>query len=445
MRRLATVSTFLRVMGAIYVAAFLSFGVQAAGLVGSRGILPMGEYLDAVTRATGAWRFWYAPTVLWASAGDGALAAVWILGTFCGLVAVAGWRQRWLLAACWVLWLSLCAVGQDFLSFQWDILLLETGFLSIFASEALPVVWLFRALIFRLMFLSGVVKLTSGDLAWRGLTALKYHYETQPLPTPLAWWMHQLPDAAQRVSTAAVFAIELVVPLLFFAPRRFRVVGAWLTIGFQTLILLTGNYAYFNWLTIALCLWLFIEPANRKVTWGTGVLAAVIGTLGLMTVLEAVGLPLPEPAVGLMGRLEPLHLVSGYGLFAVMTTTRPEIVVEGSNDGQTWQAYEFRDKPGDLRRAPPIVAPHQPRLDWQMWFAALGTAQQNRWFVQFVERLLRGEPSVLKLLARDPFAGSPPKYIRARTFEYHFTHFGEPGWWKREEAGTYLGAVSLRQ
>jgi hypothetical protein len=444
MRRPATVRTFLRAMGAIYVAAFLSFGAQAAGLIGMHGILPLREYLDAVYQGVGVWGFWYVPTVLWASASDAVLAAVWIAGALCGVAALTGWRQRWMLAACWVLWLSICSVGQDFLSYQWDILLLETGFLSIFASEAWLLVGLFRLLLFRVMFMSGVVKFTSGDLTWRNLTAMQYHYETQPLPTPLAWWMHQLPGVALRASTAAVFMIELLAPFLFFAPRRLRIIGAWATIGLQVLILLTGNYAYFNWLAIAICMWLFIEPANRKVTWPTAVLAVVIGGLGLLTLLAGVGVSIPEPASYLMARLEPLHLVSGYGLFAVMTTTRPEIIVEGSNDGQTWQSYEFRDKPGDLRRAPPIVAPHQPRLDWQMWFAALGTIEQNRWFLRFIERLLRGEPSVLRLLAWDPFHGSPPKYIRARLFQYHFTRSGEAGWWRREEGGMYLGVVSLR-
>jgi hypothetical protein len=444
MRRFATVTNFLRVMGAIYVAAFVSVGVQAAGLIGSHGILPMRDYLEAVRQEVGSAAFWYVPTVLWASPGDRTLAAVWIVGALCALVAIVGWRQRWMLGACWVLWLSICSVGQDFLSYQWDILLLETGFLSIFASQAFLVVWLFRLLIFRLMFMSGVVKLASGDPAWRSLTAMKYHYETQPLPTPLAWWAHQVPEIVQRASCAAVFGIELAVPFLFFAPRRIRVIGAWATIGLQMLILLTGNYAYFNWLTIAVCMWLFIEPGDRKVTWPAGALAAIIGGLGILVLLESVGVHVPGPVLELSARLEPLHLVSGYGLFAVMTTTRPEIIVEGSNDGENWQAYEFRYKPGDVRRPPPIVAPHQPRLDWQMWFAALGTIEQNRWFLRFIEKLLRADPAVLRLLAWDPFHGSAPKYVRARLFQYHFTHFGEPGWWRREEAGMYLPPAGLR-
>ncbi|HJZ98507.1 MAG TPA: lipase maturation factor family protein, partial [Candidatus Solibacter sp.] len=217
------------------------------------------------------------------------------------------------------------------------------------------------------------------------------------------------------------------------------------TIAFQVLILLTGNYAYFNWLTIGLCLWLFIEPGKRTFTWPTAVLATGIVALSLLTMLESFGVALPEPAVRLAAQLGPLRVVNSYGLFAVMTTTRPEIIVEGSSDGQTWQVYEFRYKPGDVRRAPPVAAPHQPRLDWQMWFAALGTVNQNRWFLRFVERLLRGEPSVARLLAYDPFAGSRPKLVRARLFQYHFTRIGEGGWWRREESGIYLGAVGLRE
>ena len=445
MPRFATVKTFLRVMGAIYLAAFLSFGVQAAGLIGSRGILPLREFLNGVRQGAGAAVFWYVPTVLWLSPADAAIAAVWIAGSIAAGVAVAGWRQRTMLAVSWVLWVSICSVGQDFLSFQWDLLLVEAGFLAMFASDALLIVWLFRLLIFRLMFMSGVVKLASGDATWRNLTALQYHYETQPLPTPLAWLMHQLPGALQRGSTAMVFIVEFAVPFLFFAPHRLRVAGAWVTIGLQVLILLTGNYAYFNWLTIALCLWLFIEPSSRRIAWPAAALAAGIGVLSLMTWLEVFGVPLPSGALRLADRLGPLRVVNSYGLFANMTTTRPEIVLEGSSDGENWQAYEFRFKPGAMRRAPPIVAPHQPRLDWQMWFAALGSVQQNPWFVRFVEKLLRGEPAVTSLLAYNPFLKSPPKYVRARLYQYHFTRFGEPGWWRREESGLYLPPVSLRE
>jgi hypothetical protein len=440
----ASVRNFLRAMGAIYVAAFLSFGVQAAGLIGSQGILPATDYLAAAAQSLGARAWWLVPTLFWLAPHDWMLATIWVIGTLCGLIALAGWRQHVMLAICWLLWLGLCSVGQEFLGYQWDMLLLEAGFLSIFAGPSLVPVWLFRFLLFRLMFASGVVKLASGDAAWRSLRALNYHYATQPLPTPLAWFMQQLPDGFQRASTAMVLVIELAVPFLYFAPRRLRIVGAWATIGFQMLILLTGNYAYFNWLTIALTLWLFIEP-ERRVVRASIPLAVVVGGLGLMLLPGLFGIELPEILDQAAGLVSPLRLVNSYGLFAVMTTTRPEIQVEGSNDGENWQVYEFRYKPGDGRRAPPIVAPHQPRLDWQMWFAALGRVEQNRWFVSFVEKLLRGEPAVLRLLARNPFPNGPPRYIRAQLFQYHFTHWGEPGWWRREESGIYLPPVSLRQ
>jgi len=461
MSRFATVGNFLRAMGAIYTVAFVSFGVQASGLVGSRGISPATAFLEAAREQLGARAYWEFPNLLWLHPADWTIAALWILGALCGLIALAGWKQRAALAGCWMLWLSVCYIGQDFFSYQWDMLLLEAGFLAMFAGRSVVRVWLFRLLIFRLMFSSGAVKLASGDLAWRGLTAMGFHYETQPLPTPLAWYMHQLPAAFHRASTVMVFVIELAVPFLFFAPRRLRVIGAWMTIGLQVLILLTGNYAFFNWLTIALCGWLFVEPeayprseprtdtgipASVQVLrhWCDAVLAIVVGPLALMALAEVCTIPIPAPGLRWMELVGPLRIVNSYGLFAVMTTTRPEIIVEGSNDGENWQAYEFRDKPGDVRRAPPIVAPHQPRLDWQMWFAALGTVQQNRWFLAFVEKLLRGEPAVLGLMAYNPFPQAPPGFIRARVFQYHFTHFGEKPWWRREEQGVYLPPVSLR-
>jgi hypothetical protein len=238
--------------------------------------------------------------VLWLSAGDTALAAVWILGALCALAAVFLPWQRAALAGCLVLWLSLCAVGQDFLSFQWDLLLLEAGFLAIFADDSPIRVWLFRWLIFRLMFSSGAMKLLSGDPTWRGLTALTYHYETQPLPTPPAWYMHQLPLAFQKASTLFVLIAELAVPLLFFLPRPFRRAGASITIALQILILVTGNYTFFNWLTIALALWLFIEPGPQpkgRHLIASIALAAFIGVSSVLVMLELFSVPLP-PAAG---------------------------------------------------------------------------------------------------------------------------------------------------
>jgi len=445
-REFVTIPTFLRLLGCIYLVAFISFGVQAAGLVGSHGILPFANFLKAIRAEFGrsAWR--YAPSVLWLRPTDAALSAVWIAGCVCALIAALGKWQRLAFALCLVLWLSVCSIGQDFLGFQWDALLVETGFLAVFAA-AWPIrIWLFRWLAFRLMFFSGVVKLASHDPVWRGLTALRYHYETQPLPNPLSWLMYQLPMLIQKFSTAFILIVELAVPFLFFMPRKLRHAGAWITILLQVLIFLTGNYTYFNLLAILLCMWMFIEPERdlrfNIVDFG---LAAVIGLLSLMLCLNLFAIPLPPGGSALLHMAAPFEIVNNYGLFAVMTTERDEIIVEGSNDGTNWRAYEFRYKPGDPNRAPPIVAPHQPRLDWQMWFAALGTYQQNRWFVNFVIRLLEGEPAVTHLLAYNPFPAAPPRFIRARLFRYDFTHFGEKGWWKREDRGLYIPPVSLRE
>lgn len=444
--RIASVRTFLRLLGAVYFVAFVSFGVQAPGLLGSRGILPYAEYLKAVKDALGAAGYWNVPTLLWLLPSDAAMKAVWLTGCLWALMAVFGRWQRPALAVCLVLWLSLCAVGQDFYSFQWDVLLSEAGFLAIFAAAAPVRIFLFRWLLFRLMFFSGTVKLLSHDPTWRNFTALHYHHFTQPLPTPLAWYMEQLPMWFQKASVGLVFAVELAAPFLFFAPRRIRRAAAWITIALQTLILLTGNYTFFNFITIALCMWLFIEPEaechpSRAVTAS---LAALIGVLSGLLCLQLFSVPLPPGGDTALRLADPLRIVNSYGLFAVMTTTRLEIIVEGSNDGVTWLAYEFPYKPGNVNRPPPIVEPYQPRLDWQMWFAALGSYQNNRWFVNFVLRLLQGEPSVLRLLSYNPFPQAPPKYVRAVTYLYTFTHSGERAWWAREESGKYLPAVSLR-
>jgi lipase maturation factor 1 len=462
MDRRVNIRTLLQLLALVYLIAFVSWGVQAQGLIGSYGILPAADFLGTVHRQLGSSVYWNCPTVFWLNSSDGALRAAWILGALCSLAAIfapliAPWKiakrtavTRAAFAVCLILWLSLCVVGQDFLSFQWDVLLLEAGFLALFADDSTVRIWLFRWLIFRLMFYSGVVKLLSHDPSWHNLTALHFHYETQPLPTPLAWYMEQLPMWFQQLSTAFTFFAELVVPFLFFAPKPIRRVAAWIAIALQTLILLTGNYTFFNLLAIILTLFLFVEPkreaptARGRVHLAVSIaLVAFIGIVSGCVTLQIFSVDVPgESAV--LRAVEPLRIVNSYGLFAVMTTERPEIVVEGSNDGATWLAYEFPYKPGDPRRAPPIVAPHQPRLDWQMWFAALGNYQSNRWFVGFMLRLLQGEPSVVRLLRYNPFPNAPPKYIRARMYQYHFTKFGQPGWWTREEHGLYFPAVSLK-
>ncbi len=446
---------FLKALGAIYLIAFVSFGVQAGGLIGSQGILPVANYLRGMREALGARAFWYAPTVFWVNSSDWALQAAWIAGAVVAIVLMLGFFRRTCLIALLILYLSISTAGQDFWSFQWDILLTEAGFLAIFADGSPGRTWLFRWLLFRLMFMSGAVKLMSGDPTWRDLTALSYHYWTQPLPTPMAWYMAQLPAWFQKASTVFVLSVELLVPFPVFAPLKLRRIAGCVLIGLQVLILLTGNYTFFNLLAIALCVFLFADPpagdtpqqtrVQRGVT--LALMVFVLTTSGLQ-LLETFHLPLPAPAESYLVWISPLRLINSYGLFAVMTTTRPEIVVEGSNDGTTWMPYEFRDKPGDVQRAPPWVAPYQPRLDWQMWFAALGSVDENRWFYNFAARLLQASPPVLRLMERSPFPGSPPHYIRAVLYDYRFTDFAERrrsgAWWRREEKGMYLPPISLK-
>ncbi|HEY1336940.1 MAG TPA: lipase maturation factor family protein, partial [Bryobacteraceae bacterium] len=371
-----SVEAFLCLLGLIYFIAFTSFGVQAAGLIGSRGLSPLPEFLKTARESLGSAAYWDVPTVLWLNSRDAAIAAVWIAGAAAALAAIFTRWPRPALAVCLVLWLSVCGAGQDFLSFQWDVLLLETGFLAIFATDARLRVWLFRWLLFRLMFFSGVVKLQSHDPTWRDLTAMSYHYQTQPLPNPLSWYMYQLPLWFHKGETLFTFAAELAVPFLYFAPRRLRHIAGYFTVGLQLLILATGNYTFFNLLAIALAVFLFIEPptaAERlRSQIVTVALTAFIGILSGLVFLQLFSLPLPPGGAETLHWTAPLRIVNSYGLFASMTTERPEIQIEGSNDGVEWKAYEFPYKPGNLRRAPPVIEPHQPRLDWQMWFAALG-------------------------------------------------------------------------
>ena len=453
---------FLRLLAAIYFIAFASLAVQITGLVGERGILPVSSYLAEVVKILGVRAYWEAPTIFWLAHGDKILKAVCWAGAaisavlFSGLMA--GYLERIALLVLYVFYLSLCTAGQDFLSFQWDALLLETGFLAIFLGNSKTVVLLFRWLLFRLMFLSGAVKLTSHDPAWRDWTAIAFHYMTQPLPTPLAWYMYQLPLGFQRFSTAAVLFIELVIPFLFFAPRLWRFWGAGLALFLQTLIFLTGNYTFFNLLTVSLCVFLLDDYALEKLrlrarnvcTSKPVVLAAaaVILALSISGLWQMFFADSLQQENALVRIAQPFQIANTYGLFADMTTTRPEIIVQGSNDGEIWLDYEFRYKPGDLHEPPRWVQPHQPRLDWQMWFAALSGYRSSPWFTNFMLRLLQGSSAVTGLLAHNPFPEAPPMYVRAELFDYSFTDFATRRstgqWWERQPRGLYFPPISLR-
>jgi lipase maturation factor 1 len=473
---------FLRGLALIYLIAFASLLGQIQGLSGSRGIVPARSLIEtlkaeAVDRHIGLERFHAFPTLAWWSASDRALHWQCVAGVGLSLLLLFRIAPAPVLFLLWCLYLSLTTICSPFLNFQWDMLLLETGFLAIFfapwqlverpSRQSAPssvALWLLRWLLFRLMLESGCVKLLSGDASWWHLTALRVHYETQPLPTWIGWYAHQLPPAVQAVCCFLLLFIELFVPVFIFAGRRARLTAAGIFVLLQVLILLTGNYTFFNWLTILLCLPLLddealklrrpaaVPAAPRGGRWPRFILlpvALVIALVTFMGLLRTLRVyeRWPRPVVALYDWLEPLRSFNNYGLFAMMTQTRPEIIIEGSNDGRNWRAYEFKYKPGDLKKRPRFVAPFQPRLDWQMWFAALGEPQENPWFVNFEVRLMQNSPEVLALMGRNPFPKAPPKYIRAELFEYHFTDMATRRatgqWWWLEYEGIYLPPVGL--
>jgi predicted DCC family thiol-disulfide oxidoreductase YuxK len=467
----AASALFLRLLGLSYLAAFVSLWTQVDGLIGSNGVLPVAPFLEWVKSQVGASGYRLVPTLSWISPGDAFLHFQCAAGTVVSLLLIAGLVPAWSAAAAWLLYLSLSVAGQTFLEFQWDILLTETGLLSVFLAAPSRVrvrsglssprlarfllVWL----LFRLMLSSGAVKLGSGDPTWHALTALRVYYETQPIPPWTAWFMHQLPPSFQTASCLFLFFVELLVPFLFFAPRRLRLFAAGMTILLQALIAVTGNYAFFNLLTIALAVLLLDDGVfprrwraaaaaassvgGRWPRWVLGPVAVVWLAASSVPFALSLGLrgAIPGPLVAVYRLVAPLRSANGYGLFAVMTTERPEILLEGSEDGETWKPYEFRWKPGDPLRRPRFVAPHQPRLDWQMWFAALGDYRANPWLLSTMARLQEGSPEVLGLLETNPFPGRPPRYVRAVLYRYNFTNAEERrrtgAWWKRELRGLY--------
>lgn len=461
---------FLSALGFVYLCAFVSLAVQIRGLVGENGILPAGEFFQMVAERFGSDAYRLAPSLFWISTRDSVLVISCWVGAALAVALIAGYGSIVALPAAWLLYLSLFYAGQVFLGYQWDLLLLETGFLAIFlappglrprsfrGSRPSPlVICLFRWLLFRLMLGSALVKYLSGDPSWRDLTALTFHYETQPLPTWIAYYLHQLPVWFQRLSAAFMFFIEGVVPFFIFSPRRLRTVAAWLLIALQVLIFLSGNYGFFNLLTIALCLLLFDDqswplawqrrfygnsgtpPQAGRRGWPRWVLYPVATVLLFLSVPAFLDRHGSERNPGWVGQfsawVSPFRLIGSYGLFAVMTKSRPEITVEGSRDGINWLPYVFADKPGPLARRPGFIAPHQPRLDWQMWFAALAPFSTQYWFQSFLFSLLNGSPEVLKLLKANPFPGEAPKWVRATLSDYEFTSLPEKKksgeWWRR--------------
>jgi Lipase maturation factor len=465
---------FLRLLGVIYLVAFVSLGVQIEGLAGSHGIIPAAPWLADLAQHTGIERYFQVPTLFWLNSSDTALTFATTIGALAALLIILNLLTRQALVTAFVLYLSLFQVTQPFLNFQWDTLLLESGFLAIFLTpNSRVLIWLFRWLLFRLRFESGLFKLVSGDPAWSGLTALKTYFEVQPLPNPVAWYFNLLPDWLLRVGTGGTLFVELVVPFMMFLPRRWRFTAAWLTILWQVLILLTSNHNWINFLTIFLCLFLFDDRAVRRVlpqwlhgrlNWTEASIARApsldqrlaVGVLSLFILfsssLKCYELASGKDIPGLTGKV--LDYASLYGMvhvyhvFPTMTTQRIELELQGSFDGVTWKTYHFRYKPDELDKRPQFIIPYQPRLDWQMWFVTLHPRHLD-WFGRFLEALLSNSREVKALLANDPFPNAAPRFIRVNAYRYEFTNFEERrstgNWWKRTALGVFTPLPGIEQ
>ncbi len=491
-------TVFLRLLGVIYFIAFVSLWTQIDGLIGDSGILPVNKFLSAVDQffaqqVPRGSAVWNVPTLVWISPHDAFLHLLCGAGAVLSLLLICGILPMFALVLLWLDYLSLFYAGQVFLSFQWDSLLLETGFLAMFlapfvvrskflANRHPPrvAVWLLWWLLFRLMLESGWVKLTWNRWrlgpnglpvpnTWASLTALDFHYWTQPLPVWTSWYAAKLPEWFQKFSTVFLFIVELGLPWLMLGPRYLKYVASGGIMLLMLLIAFTGNYNFFNLLTIALAIMLLDDKAwpkflQRRIRgadwpvlasptrWRSWMLIPFAGLalyVGTIQVAEAI-MPLEHRQPSLLAdwNIAQFCLVNEYGLFRQMTETRPEIIIEGSDDGLAWKEYPFRWKAGDVSQRPGFCEPHQPRLDWQMWFEALdleqahtitGTIDQrdmSPWFQSFLMKLLRGEPSVVELLAKNPFPNGPPKDIRITLYEYRFTSADERkntgDWWARE-------------
>ena len=485
---------FLRALGLIYFSAFFSLIFQIRGLIGPAGILPAVGYLQQVAQALGHWpRFWYAPTVLWMSSGNGPLLALCWAGMVASLLLVLNIWPRAMLIVCFVCFISFVSAAQDFSGYQSDGMLLEAGFISLFFAPrgirpglgasnpgSRASLFLLQWEWFRIYFESGAVKLLSGDPQWRHFTAMDQYYQNGPLPTWIGWYAEQLPHWFHAGTVYATLAMELGLVWMLFLPRRWRIVCFFIVTPWQIGVILTANYAFLNYLVLVMGVLLlddqFLRSAlPKKFTprfWGepskvqagppteylpawkakfskqwnvlTVSLTAVMLTWIFYTTtakliwMFAREAPLPTSPVA---ALEPFRIANQYGLFAVMTRGRYEIEFQGSLDGQNWEAYPFRYKPQALNQAPGIYAPYQPRFDWNLWFASLGQWRDNPIVPNTEVRLLANDRDVLALFADNPFPHGPPKQIRAVLWQYWFTTMAEKRatgmWWRRQLLGLY--------
>jgi hypothetical protein len=454
---------FQRTLGSIYLVAFLIAANQFVPLLGEHGLQPVRRFLRRA-------RFRHAPSLFWINCSDRFITMTIWCGTALSIFAVTGLSESFGLAVSmmtwallWIIYLSLVNVGQTFYAFGWETMLCETGFLAIFlgSSDTRPpvaVMWLIVWVLFRTMFGAGMIKIRA-DPCWRDLTCLFYHYETQPLPNPLSWYLHHSPRWMHKAGVLFTHFSQLAVPWFYFAPAPICYWAGGLTILFQITLILSGNLSWLNYITIVLCIPCFDDrllgrlisiphSGPEKMTLPQEI--AVICLIALVLWLSI------RPARNLFSRrqlmnasFEPLHLVNTYGAFGAVTRQRLEVIIKGTDAkvldaAAEWREYEFKGKPGNVRRHPCIVSPYHWRLDWQMWFAAMSPPEFHPWIFTLVQKLLEGEKRILRLLAHNPFPNAPPKFIRADWYRYQFTKQGECGWWTRTFVADYLPPMTLR-
>ncbi|MFB7644189.1 lipase maturation factor family protein [Streptomyces sp. NPDC056084] len=453
---------FQRSLAAVYLVAFLTAAVQFRALIGERGMLPVPAFVRRVPfrSAPSLFQLRYSDRLFALCAWSGAALAGAVAGGVADTVPLAAAMACW--AVLWALYVSIVNVGQTWYGFGWESLLLEAGFLAVFLGNddiAPPVIlmWLLRWVLFRVEFGAGLIKLR-GDPCWRDLTCLYYHHETQPMPGPLSWFFHHLPKPLHRVEAAANHFVQLVVPVALFTPQPVASIAACVIICTQLWLVLSGNFAWLNWLTIVLAASALdgspvaATPSLPRPPLWYEIVAAVVA--GLVLALSY------RPARNLLSHrqrmnttYEPLHLVNSYGAFGSITRIRHEVVIEGTadeavTDRTIWREYEFHGKPGDVRRLPRQFAPYHLRLDWLLWFLALSPSYGSSWFGAFVERLLVNDPDTVRLLRHNPFPETPPVFIRARVWRYRFTTWQElrrtGAWWHREAPRAFLPPTTLR-
>ncbi|MBS0634168.1 MAG: lipase maturation factor family protein [Verrucomicrobia bacterium] len=452
---------FPRWLGAIYLCAFWPFLFQIKGLIGDNGILPTSSYLNLIAKLRPKDKYSIAPTLFWFRSDNRALMSVVVAGVICSILLLLGIYPPLMIALLWVLYFSIISAGQDFLGFGWEMFLQEVAlntFLLSLSDVPNIMVWLsINFLLFRFHVQSGAVKFQSKDPNWKNLSAVAYHYQSQPIPNATAWYVYKLPMWFHKFSCWMMFFIELVVPFFLFFSEDIRLAVCALFVGLQLFIYATGNFSYLNHMTAIFSLILLNNTFLERIGFS---LPEVSSTPNLALTLAGsilFGLQLlrfwdhffPSRAIHkLLSTFSSCHICNRYGIFAIMTCTRYEVVVEGSDDGATWQQYDFYHKPTDLKRRPTRISPYQPRLDWQAWFLPFRAFADEEWFQNFLTRLLEGTPDVLKLLRHNPFSEKPPKYIRAMMYIYEFTTFEEKKntglWWKRTLVGPYSPSFSLR-